>query len=153
MKLSTRSRYGTRMVLDMAKHYNEGPIQIGDIAQRVDVSVKYLEQLIIPLKKADYVKSVRGPKGGHMLKKAPNEITIGEIVKVLEGGINLSDCVEHPDICDKFRDCLARSIWEEATKAMYDKLNSITLSEMIESNKRATSDPVPNALKQKAMIV
>ncbi|NVL91103.1 MAG: Rrf2 family transcriptional regulator [Desulfobacterales bacterium] len=136
MKLSTRSRYGTRMVLDMAKHYNEGPIQIGEIAQRVNVSVKYLEQLIIPLKKADYVKSVRGPKGGHMLKKAPNETTIGEIVNVLEGGINLSECVENPDVCDKSKDCLARGIWEGATKAMYDKLNSMTLSEMIECDKR-----------------
>lgn len=135
MKLSTRSRYGTRMMLDMAKHYNEGPIQIGEIAQRVAVSVKYLEQLIIPLKKADYVKSVRGPKGGHMLKKAPNKITVGEIVDVLEGGINLSECIEHPDLCEKSTNCLTRGVWEEATKAMHDKLNSITLSEMIESNR------------------
>ena len=120
----------------MAKHYNEGHIQIGEIAQRVDVSVKYLEQLIIPLKKADYVKSVRGSKGGHMLKKSPNKTTIGEIVNVLEGGINLSECIENPDVCDKSKDCLVRGIWEAATKAMYDKLNSMTLSEMIESDKR-----------------
>jgi len=117
------------MVLDMAKHYDEGPVQIGDIAKRVDVSVKYLEQLIIPLKKAGYVESIRGPKGGHMLTKSPNEITIGEIVGLLEGGINLSECIENPDICDKSKDCLTRGIWEEATKAMSDKLNSITLQE------------------------
>lgn len=129
MKLSTRSRYGTRMVLDMAKHYDEGPVQIGDIAKRVDISVKYLEQLIIPLKKAGYVESIRGPKGGHMLTKSPNEITIGEIVGLLEGGINLSECIENPDMCDKSKDCLTRGIWEEATKAMSDKLNSITLQE------------------------
>lgn len=129
MKLSTKARYGTRMVLDMAKHYDEGPVQIGDIAKRVDVSVKYLEQLIIPLKKAGYVESIRGPKGGHMLTKSPNEITIGEIVGLLEGGINLSECIENPDICDKSKDCLTRGIWEEATKAMSDKLNSITLQE------------------------
>ena len=135
MKLSTRSRYGTRMMLDLARYYDEGPVQIGAIAQHVDVSVKYLEQLIIPLKKAGYVKSVRGPKGGHMLSKAPNEITLGEIVDVLEGGIDLSECIENPRVCDRSKDCLTRGVWEEATRAMHDKLNSITLSEMIESEK------------------
>jgi Rrf2 family protein len=124
------------MLLDMAKQYNQGPIQIGDIAGRVDVSVKYLEQLIIPLKKGGYVKSVRGPKGGHMLAKAPKEITIGEIVCVLEGGINLTDCVGNPKACKKYKDCLARSIWEDATKAMYEKLNSITLSEIVDCNRK-----------------
>ncbi len=137
MKLSTKARYGTRMVLDMAKHYDEGPVQIGDIAKRVDVSVKYLEQLIIPLKKAGYVESIRGPKGGHMLTKSPNEISIGEIVGLLEGGINLSECIENPDMCDKSEDCLTRSIWKEATKAMSDKLNSITLRERV--RERGTS--------------
>ncbi|MBW1770323.1 MAG: Rrf2 family transcriptional regulator [Deltaproteobacteria bacterium] len=137
MKLSTRSRYGTRMMLDMAQHYDAGPIQIGDIARRQDISVKYLEQLVIPLRKADYVKSVRGPKGGYMLAKHPKEITVGEIVTVLEGGVNLSDCIENPDLCEKSTDCLTRGLWEEATKAVYDTLNSVTLSEMIETGKRA----------------
>lgn len=135
MKLSTRSRYGTRMMLDMAQHCNEEPVQIGDIARRQGISVKYLEQLIIPLKKANYVKSVRGPKGGHMLAKSPEQITVGEIVNLLEGGINLTDCIESPDTCNRSSSCLTRAIWQEATKAMYDKLNSITLSEMIKWGK------------------
>ncbi len=135
MKLSTRSRYGTRMMLDMAQHYDEGPIQIGDIAKRQDISVKYLEQLIIPLKKAEYVKSVRGPKGGHMLVKPPEEVTVGEIVELLEGEINLARCIESPEICDRSDTCLTRGVWEEATRAMYDKLNSITLSKMIKTGK------------------
>jgi len=136
MKLSTRSLYGTRMMLDLAQHYDEGPIQIRGIAKREDISVKYLEQLIIPLKKVNFIKSIRGPKGGHMLAKPPEEITVGEIVKVLEGGIDLSDCIENPDECNRSSFCLTRGIWEEATKAMYDKLNSITLSKMIETGKR-----------------
>ena len=136
MKLSTRSRYGTRMMLDLAKHYNEGPVQIGDIANRQDVSVKYLEQLIIPLKKANLVKSVRGSKGGHMLAKPPNKISIGQIVKVLEGGIQLSNCLESIDVCNRSPSCLTRDIWREATKAMCDKLNSINLSKAIETGKR-----------------
>jgi Rrf2 family protein len=123
------------MMVDLAQHYNEGPVQIGDIAKRQDISVKYLEQLIIPLKKANFVKSVRGPKGGHMLTKSPKEITIGEIVKVLEGGIDLADCIENADVCDRSSGCLTRGIWEDATKAMYDKLNSIPLSKAIKKRK------------------
>lgn len=131
MKLSTRSRYGTRMMLDLAQHYDEGPVQIRNVSKRENISVKYLEQLIIPLKKANFIKSVRGPKGGHMLAKPPEAITVGEIVRVLEGGINLSSCIENPEMCDRTSDCLTRGLWEEATKAMYEKLNSATLSKMI----------------------
>ena len=135
MKLSSRSRNGTRMMVDLAQHYDKGPIQIGDIAKRQDISVKYLEQLVIPLKKADYIRSVRGPKGGHMLAKRPEEITVGEIVRILEGGIDLSVCIENPDVCEKTGSCLTRGVWEEATKAMFDKLNSITLAKIIKSKK------------------
>ncbi len=131
MKLSTRSRYGTRMMLDLAQHYDEGPVQIRNVSKRENISVKYLEQLIIPLKKANFIKSVRGPKGGHMLAKPPEAITVGEIVRVLEGGINLSSCIENPEMCDRTSDCLTRGLWEETTKAMYEKLNSATLSKMI----------------------
>ena len=137
MKLSTRSRYGTRMMVDLAQHYDKGPVQIGDIAKRQDISVKYLEQLIIPLKKADYIRSVRGPKGGHMLTRPPEEITVAEIVKILEGGIDLSGCIENPDACERTERCLTRGVWEEATKAMYEKLNSTTLSKMIEAGKNS----------------
>jgi Rrf2 family protein len=124
------------MMLDLAQHYKEGPVQIGEIAKRQEVSVKYLEQLIIPLKKANLIKSIRGPKGGHMLAKSPKEITVGQIVKVLEGGIDLSNCIEDADVCERSSDCLTRGIWEEATKAMYDKLNSIPLSKAIKKRKR-----------------
>ncbi|NQU15516.1 MAG: Rrf2 family transcriptional regulator [Desulfobacteraceae bacterium] len=137
MKLSTRSRYGTRMMVDLAQHYDKGPVQIGDIARRQDISVKYLEQLIIPLKKADYIRSVRGPKGGHMLARPPEKINVGEIVKILEGGIDLSGCIENPDACEKVESCLTRGVWEEATRAMHEKLNATTLSKMIENNKNS----------------
>jgi Rrf2 family protein len=119
------------MMLDLAQHYDEGPVQIRNVSKRENISVKYLEQLIIPLKKANFIKSVRGPKGGHMLAKPPEAITIGEIVRVLEGGINLSSCIENPEVCDRTSDCLTRGLWEETTKAMYKKLNSVTLSKMI----------------------
>jgi Rrf2 family protein len=127
------------MVLDMAQHGDDGPVQIGSIAKRQDISVKYLEQLIIPLKKAKYVQSVRGPKGGHVLAKSPKEITVGEIVELLEGGITLANCIENPDVCDRRETCITRSIWEEVTEAMHDRLHSITLWEMIEKTKAKES--------------
>ena len=130
MKLSTRSRYGTRLLLDMAQHYDQGPIQLGDIAKRQDISVKYLEQIIIPLKKANYVLSVRGPKGGHFLAKPPEDITLGEIVALLEEGPSLAECSEHAEVCRRSATCPTRPIWKEAAQAMFDKLDAITLADL-----------------------
>jgi Rrf2 family protein len=131
MKLSTRSRYGTRLMLDMAQRYQEGPIQLGVIASRQNISMKYLEQLIIPLKRARYVASVRGSRGGHMLAKSPDEITVGEIVKLLEGGIRLTDCTEHPETCKRSDQCMMRLVWKEATQAIQEKLDALTLSDVL----------------------
>ena len=132
MKLSTKSRYGTRMILDMAQHYNEGPIQLGDIAKRQEISLKYLEQIIRPLKKANYVKSFRGPKGGHMLNKAPDKITVGEIVALLEGGPNLIHCAKNPESCSRADTCLTRLVWIEASKTIFVKLGGITFADLVD---------------------
>lgn len=130
MKLSTRSRYGARLLLDMAQHYQQGPIQLGEIAKRQEISVKYLEQIIIPLKRANYVLSVRGPKGGHSLARPPEEITLGEIVALLEEGSSLARCSEHADVCSRSGTCLTRLVWQEAAQALFDKLSSITLADL-----------------------
>ncbi len=119
------------MVLELAKRFDEGPVSIGEIAERQGISVKYLEQLIIPLKRADFIKSVRGPKGGHMLSRPPEDITVGEVVKALEGEMNLTVCVENPEKCDRSQNCATRNIWRAASEAMYEKLDSMTLSGMI----------------------
>ncbi|MEE4353059.1 MAG: Rrf2 family transcriptional regulator [Desulfatiglans sp.] len=138
MKLSTRSRYGTRMMADLAEHYDEGPVQIGSIAKRQEVSVKYLEQLIIPLKRSGFIKSVRGPRGGHMLSRPPEEITIGEIVTVLEGGIDLTGCLEEVDLCERSGHCLMRKVWQEASDAMYEKLNDKSLADLVRPSSENT---------------
>lgn len=135
MKLSTRSRYGTRLMVDMAQHYDQGPIQLGDIAKRQDVSVKYLEQIIIPLKKAGYIESVRGPKGGHSLTKPPSEITLGEIVAVLEEGTSLVECTDDAGVCRRSDMCPTRLIWKEASEAMFERLQAITLADLVEKAK------------------
>jgi Rrf2 family protein len=135
MKLSTRSRYGARLMLDMAQHYNQGPIQLGDIAKRQDVSVKYLEQIIIPLKKAHYIESLRGPKGGHTLTKPPQEITLGEIVALLEEGTSLVECANNAGVCSRADLCPTRLIWQEASEAMFDRLKTFTLADLVERAK------------------
>jgi Rrf2 family transcriptional regulator, iron-sulfur cluster assembly transcription factor len=131
MKISTKSRYGVRLLLDMASHRHQGPVHLADVAARQGISVKYLEQIIIPLKKANYIKSLRGPKGGHMLARPPEDITIGEIVALLEEGTSLVDCSDRPESCERAGICLTRDVWLEAAKAMFDKLNSITLADLI----------------------
>lgn len=135
MKLSTRSRYGTRLMLDMAQHYREGPLQLGDIAKRQEVSVKYLEQIIIPLKKAHYIESRRGSKGGHFLTKPPEEITVGEIVAVLQEGTSLVECVADATVCERADICPTRLLWKEASEAMFDRLEAVTLADLVERAK------------------
>ncbi len=131
MKLSTKTRYGTRMILEMAQHYGQGAIQLREIANRQDISLKYLEQIIRPLKEADYIKSFRGAKGGHILSKPPEEITVGEIVAVLEGGDTLIHCDKDPEDCERVDTCLTRYLWIEAAKAMFQRLSSITFADLI----------------------
>lgn len=137
MKLSTRSRYGTRLLLDLAQHYDQGPVQLGDIAKRQDISVKYLEQIIIPLKKARFIESVRGPKGGHALARPPEEITVAEIVALLEDGATLVECTERAEVCGRAGTCPTRLIWKDASQAMFDKLKSVTLADLVEKARMA----------------
>jgi len=134
MKLSTRSRYGTRILVDLARHNGQGPVQIGEISKRQDISVKYLEQLIRPLKQADLVTSVRGPKGGHLLTKNPDEITLGQIVRLFEGQTDLVECISHPEKCAMSDDCQVRLAWQDATRVLYEKLDAITIADLIQAN-------------------
>ena len=131
MKLSTKSRYGTRFLIELAEHYNEGPVQTGYIAEKQGISMKYLEQIIIPLRKANLIKSTRGRNGGHMLARPPEEINMREVLEVLEEGIDIAGCVNNPDFCKRSVDCKSRDLWEIATAAIYEKLNSLKLSEII----------------------
>jgi len=150
MKLSTRSRYGTRLMLDMAQHYHDGPVHLSDVAKRQDVSVKYLEQIIIPLKKGGLIESLRGPKGGHILARPPDEITIKEIVALLEEGTSLVECCEDSTVCRRSDICPTRLLWKEVSEAMFYKLQVITLADLVkkanvlEATKSRQKDLVEN---------
>jgi Rrf2 family iron-sulfur cluster assembly transcriptional regulator len=135
MKLTTKTRYGTRLVIDLAQHQAKGVVQMSEISMRQGISVKYLEQLIRPLKQADLVTSLRGPKGGHMLAKKPEEITLGEITRIFEGTTELVNCISDPEKCTMIEDCIVRHAWGRANKALYDELDSITIADLLEKKK------------------
>jgi len=135
MIISTKIRYGARAILELASHYGEGPIELKEIAKKENISLKYLEQVIIPLRAAGLVKSVRGSKGGYSLAKSPSEIRLNDLVVTLEGPINLVECLKDTKVCQRSSFCVTRDIWKEVSEAIYKIFHSITLEEMVKRKK------------------
>ncbi|WP_406676515.1 RrF2 family transcriptional regulator [Moorella sp. ACPs] len=133
MKLSTRGEYGLRAMFDLAQHYGEGPIPIKSVAERQDISEHYLEQLIAVLRKAGLVKSVRGAQGGYILSRDPEEITVGDIIRVLEGPIAPVECLNasEGEGCERAETCVTRGIWEKVRDSISSVLDSFTLADMV----------------------
>jgi len=136
MKLTKKTRYGTRLLLDLAQNQDKGAVQMSEISTRQNISVKYLEQIIRPLKKAKLVNSIRGPKGGHMLAKKPEKITLGDITRLFEDQSELVDCISEPETCPKSDECVIRLGWEKATIAFYKELDSISIANLLETKFR-----------------
>jgi len=136
MKLSTRSRYGLRAVLELALEYGNGPIQIRTIADREDISSKYLEQLMSTMKSYGLVRSVRGPKGGYLLGKAPSEIKLSDVFAALEGPMVTTECVEHPEFCVRCTDCATRQVWAQLQSAVLSVLDSQTLQDLVDKSQK-----------------
>jgi Rrf2 family protein len=134
MRLSTRGRYGTRLMVDLAQHYADGPIPLAKIAKRQDLSAKYLEQLIILLKGAGLIRSVRGRRGGYMLARRPEDISVGEIVETLEGKLSVVDCVSEPELCYRSIECPTRDIWVGITDILKKQLFSLNLDYIIKKD-------------------
>ena len=131
MKLSTKGRYGTRALLEMARHYGEGPMLLKDIAERQQISLQYLEHLIGPLVGAGLVKTTRGFKGGVWLARPPSEIKLSETMQILEGNITPVECINNPGTCTRSRTCATRDVWDEMKRAMYGVLDSTTLEDLV----------------------
>jgi Rrf2 family protein len=135
MRLTTKSRYGTRLILDLAVYGKDRPVPLSDVSSRQNISVKYLEQITRKLKKAGIVDSCRGPSGGHMLAKSPEEISIGQIVRILEESTVIADCADQKKkicgVCNRAGECLSRWVWVEAGRAMFDCLDRITISSLL----------------------
>lgn len=133
MKLSTRTRYGIRALLELAENLAEGPLQIRNIAQRQDISVKYLEQLMAMLKSAGFVRSVRGSKGGYLLAKQANKIKLSDVFTALEGSSIITvDCLESKSYCARAADCAVRQVWAQVQEAIMSVLESVTLQDLVD---------------------
>lgn len=136
MRLSTRGQYGTRALLDLALHQGEGWILLRDIAQRQQIPLRYLEHLIAPLIAGGILRSIRGAKGGVALARPPEEVTLSEVIQLLEGSIAPVECINNPGVCSRSELCAPRDIWGELKKAMDGVLESTTLQDLVERQKR-----------------
>jgi len=132
MKISTRTRYGMRAILELALAYGAGPLQIKVIAERQNISNKYLEQLIAIVKTAGLVRSIRGPHGGYVLAKSPQDIKLSDIFRVLEGSVFTVECVENKEACEQYADCVTRRLWLEVNNAILNVLDNKTLYDLVE---------------------
>lgn len=137
MKLSARTRYATRLLLDLAKHGDGvNPVTTTTLSEVSGISVQFIEQILKPLKKAGLVSSVRGAAGGHMLTHGPGETSIGDVIRIMEGGIELTHCCQEEIAkeCPRTEHCLTRVVWLRASRALERELNAITLKDLIDGN-------------------
>jgi Rrf2 family cysteine metabolism transcriptional repressor len=135
MKLSTRSRYGVRLMFELALNYGKEPVLLRNIAKNQEISEKYLSKLIIPLKAAGFVNSLRGAHGGYILAKEPVKISIKEIVEVLEGDISPVECVKNPSLCKRVSICPTRDVWCKLNNEISETLKNISLEDIVKNSK------------------
>ncbi len=139
IKLSTKGRYGARLMLNLAHHYKNGneSVILKSVSDEEEISIRYLEQIVIPLKINKLVKSIRGAGGGYMLARHPSKIILSEILHALEGSCCLVDCIEDNDYCNLIPICATYDVWKEASRLLKDYFESITLQDLVEkSNKK-----------------
>ncbi|HEY3424474.1 MAG TPA: Rrf2 family transcriptional regulator [Negativicutes bacterium] len=139
MKLSTKGRYGVAAMYDLALHYGQGPISLKSVANRQKISEHYLEQLMGVLRKAGYVKSVRGAQGGYALTKEPAQVSVGDIIRIMEGPIAPVDCLladaAANNYCERMDICVTRGVWAKVRDSIVNVLDSISLADLCREEK------------------
>lgn len=133
MNLSTRCRYATRAMIEMAKEFGKGPMSLKAIEESQQISRQYLQQLMPPLKKEGLIRVVKGKNGGFMLARPPSEIRIGEIIRAEQGDIAIVECVQNGDLCEFEPQCPSRDIWVEASQRLNEYFDSLTLEDVLKS--------------------
>ncbi|OHD66185.1 MAG: hypothetical protein A2176_08060 [Spirochaetes bacterium RBG_13_51_14] len=136
MRLSTRSRYGVRLMLVLGIKNNQGPIFLKDIARSEEISGKYLSQIIIPLKAKGLVTTFRGAHGGYILSRPASEIKLREIIEPLEGDLCLVDCVTNAEVCNRSTECVTRDVWIQMSAHMLEFLETLTLEDLVQKYKK-----------------
>ncbi|MFP4588133.1 MAG: RrF2 family transcriptional regulator [Desulfohalobiaceae bacterium] len=134
MKLSTRSRYGLRLLLEISRSEGSNPVPLAQVAQRQNISLKYLEKIARILKQAGYLQGKRGPHGGYCLGLAPKEIRLGNLIQELEGNLDLVQCWMSEQTCPRVQECRTRKVWEELRRTLTSKLNDFSLMDLLEDS-------------------
>lgn len=140
MKISTKGRYGLRILIDIATHDPDKPRMVRDIAESQQISEKYISRLIIDLRRARLVRSVRGVKGGFFLARSPNEITLLDILETMEGTISIVDCVMAPEKCPRNNICGVRGIWQRLNDGIREQMRGITFAEILAEYTNGNAD-------------
>lgn len=139
MKVSTRGEYGVRAMVALAKNYGDGPMSISAVARESSVPYAYLEQLIVPLRRAGLVESKRGAQGGYVLSRSPEQMRIGEIYRVMEGPVAPMECVsedESEQTCPLIDNCETRPVWLKVRDSIVDAIDSMTLADLVKTDKK-----------------
>ena len=135
MKISTKGRYALRMMIDLAQNQGDGYVSLKDIANRQEISKKYLEQIVAILNKPDVLRTNRGYQGGYRLAKNANEYTVGDILRLTEGGLAPVSCLDNsPILCDRAEECITLPIWKGLYKVISEYIDSITLQDIVDKN-------------------
>ena len=135
MKVSTKGDYGVRALIELAHHYGQGPLQSAAIASRQEIPEPYLDQLLTALRRAGFVRSVRGPQGGHALISEPHQVKLSEVLVALEGSLAPTACVDDPDACTKEGGCVQREVWERVRDATKEILESVSIGDLAEKER------------------
>lgn len=136
MKISTKGRYALRLMVDLAMADSAGPISLKDVAERQNLSDKYLEQIVTPLSRAGLVRSVRGAGGGYLLTRKPEEYTVGDILRPLEGDLAPVECATDDAYCDRCTECVTFELWQEIHRAVSQVVDGTTLADLVERAKK-----------------
>lgn len=136
MKLSAKARYAVRILIDLARHDSGGPVRTADISARTGVTVRFIEQILKPLKRDGLVHSTRGAAGGYTLARPPQDVSLATVIRTIEGTLSLTRCCENPSLCPRLDDCPTHHAWLRVTKAMEAELEGITLQELMGGQER-----------------
>ena len=143
MKISTRGRYALRMMLDMVLSDSDKPVRVKEIAERQEISEKYMEQIMSVLNKAGFVRSVRGPQGGYFLTKKPEEYTVGMILRLTEGSLSPVDCLEEgAPVCNRMDSCTTILLWRKLDDAIRGVVDHVTLQDLVDWSQEQNHDNI-----------
>lgn len=140
VRVSTKGDYGIRALVELAHHYGEGPVQSAEIAARQGIPEPYLDQLLTAMRRAGFIRSVRGPQGGHALIRHPSEIRLSEVIEALEGSLSPIVCLDNGE-CTKPGVCAQREVWEQVRRATQEILNRVTIEDLAVKERQAAPGP------------